>query len=473
MSIKNKMLQKNYITLLFIFCFLLTIFDNQNYSIKAQSNNLKNSNQKIKYFCFFKQKRKKLNILDNKLFEILQNKINFLEQQLKNLDNKYSELIKEKKEVTPLNRNKMHLLEYDKSLQIKSENNNQIKTLKNAIELIKIEKNIIEIIKKTNFKDDFFEMNNLENYEFFLNEQSLIFEQQINEKSFSSNSKNKILFKDVFGMQNEKEELQDLICYFNSDYNLVNFEQIKPKGYLLYGAPGTGKSFLIKALCNEANVYYIELEPSKFDKKYIGEGKEELEKIWQEAEKHEKCIIFIDEINGLASREESNAHITQINIVHNLLTKLDGFKTNNNKIVLVGATNYPEKIDKALRSRFSKEIKINSISDTEIENFLKHIIKSYQINYYTFLHLQNISNKCRGKNYSNRDLVSIIEDAYKKTNKHYNNIKHNVMLPSDLDEALNSKQNIPQSIDEIKKNREICENQHQNWKEIKNLSINF
>ncbi|MGL9687867.1 MAG: AAA family ATPase, partial [Candidatus Phytoplasma sp. TWB_XP] len=101
--------------------------------------------------------------------------------------------------------------------------------------------------------------------------------------------KKKVMFSDVYGMKQEKEELEDLIEYFK-DYgpDLVNFDKLIPRGYLLYGPPGTGKSFLIKALCNELNIHYIELEPSRFDKTYVGEGNEELEKIWQEAESHDK-----------------------------------------------------------------------------------------------------------------------------------------------------------------------------------------
>ncbi|WP_318839887.1 ATP-binding protein [Paulownia witches'-broom phytoplasma] len=79
-------------------------------------------------------------------------------------------------------------------------------------------------------------------------------------------------------------------------------------------------------------MHYIELEPSKFDKTYVGEGNEELEKIWQEAENHDKTIIFIDEISGLANREDNQSNKTSINIVNNLSTKLDGFKRSNKKL---------------------------------------------------------------------------------------------------------------------------------------------
>ncbi|AGL90846.1 AAA family ATPase [Candidatus Phytoplasma australiense] len=318
---------------------------------------------------------------------------------------------------------------------------------------------------------------NLESYDLFLDGQLIQFDKQIkqlqNEIEVIKNPniekipKKEITFKDVYGMENEKEQLEDLIFYFKeSNNNLVNFDKIRPKGYLLYGPPGTGKTFLLKALSNECNAYFIEFEPSKLDKTYVGEGVEEWEKIWKDAESHNKAIIFIDEISGMANREDKNTNKTSINIVNNILTKLDGFNRSDKKIVLMGATNHLDQIDKALRSRFSKEIKIDLIKDEEIEGFLKFLIEPYQISYHTYLHLKEIANKCKGKNYSNRDLTTIINDAYNKTNKFKTlNPKHEVMLPSDLDEVIDTKQGINKSITEIKARRKECEEQYESWKQ--------
>ncbi|WP_268849600.1 AAA family ATPase [Candidatus Phytoplasma rubi] len=146
-------------------------------------------------------------------------------------------------------------------------------------------------------------------------------------------------FKDVYGMESEKEELEDLLTYFRTNQSLINFDQVRPKGYLLYGPPGTGKTFLIKALCGEANVHFINLIPSQFRQKYIGEGEKEVDKVWQEAENHDKTIIFIDEIEGLENRNDSNISSGGVNVINTLLDKLDGFNSNNKKIVLMGATN--------------------------------------------------------------------------------------------------------------------------------------
>lgn len=221
---------------------------------------------------------------------------------------------------------------------------------------------------------------NLKAYDLFLDNQLITFSHQLEELKKELNArqlnqpwdpqKKKVSFEDVYGMEQEKEELSDLIAYLKADYpSLVNFDQIKPRGYLLYGPPGTGKSFLMKALCEETGAYYLEVDPSRFDKTYVGEGNEELEKIWKEAEEHQKCIIFMDEISGLANRESRGDNKVAVNIVNNLLLKLDGFKSSEKKIVLMAATNYLDQVDEALKNRFSKMIKIDLIQDTEIEGF--------------------------------------------------------------------------------------------------------
>ncbi|PQP78924.1 hypothetical protein C6B37_02890, partial [Candidatus Phytoplasma phoenicium] len=186
--------------------------------------------------------------------------------------------------------------------------------------------------------------------------------------------------------------------------------------------------------------HFIELEPSRLDKTYVGEGNEELEKIWAEAESHEKSVIFIDEISGLANREDKNTNQTANNIVNNLLTKLDGFKRSNKKILLMGATNHLEKIDSALRSRFQQEIKIDSFQKDEVPGFLQFLIlqNNYRISYHTFNYLTTLVNRLpKDKPFSNRDWVKLLMEAFLNYDLYaYYYPRHEVMLPSDLDEAL-------------------------------------
>ncbi|WP_017191698.1 AAA family ATPase [Poinsettia branch-inducing phytoplasma] len=195
-------------------------------------------------------------------------------------------------------------------LQTQENLQQQIFQLNQALNYVEANQKRIEELKtQKEYRTNQTELKNLNSFYLFLTGQKLYFTKQKNNLTSQLNLlkankplvniKNKVTFKDVYGMENEKEELEDLLTYFQTNQSLINFDKVRPKGYLLYGPPGTGKTFLIKALCGEANVHFINLIPAKLDQKYIGEGKAALEKIWQEAEENDKTIIFIDEIDGL------------------------------------------------------------------------------------------------------------------------------------------------------------------------------
>ncbi|WEX19421.1 MAG: SAP62-like protein [Candidatus Phytoplasma asteris] len=363
-------------------------------------------------------------------------------------------------------------------LQTQENLQQQIFQLNQALNYVEANQKRIEELKtQKEYRKNQTELKNFKDFQLFLTDQKLAFEKQkknltiqfnhLKENKSLPHTKKQVTFKDVYGMETEKEELEDLLTYFHTNQSLINFDQVRPKGYLLYGPPGTGKTFLIKALCGEANVHFINLIPSKFRQKYIGEGEKEVDKVWQEAESHDKTIIFIDEIEGLENRNDSNISSGGVNVINTLLDKLDGFNSSNKKIVLMGATNNLHKIDMALRSRFSKEIFIGHLKDHEIEGYLKHIITPYQISYHTFLALKEITQLCQGKNLSNRDLTTIIEEAYKKTAKwsQQNPQTHEVMLPSDIEEVLQLKLKTKPDHQQVKQRRAACENQYAQWRE--------
>ncbi|MBT1576945.1 AAA family ATPase ['Elaeagnus angustifolia' witches'-broom phytoplasma] len=363
-------------------------------------------------------------------------------------------------------------------LQTQENLQQQISQLNQALNYVEANQKRIEELKtQKEYQKNQTELKNFKDFQLFLTDQKLAFEKQkknltiqlnhLKENKPLPHTKKQVTFKDVYGMESEKEELEDLLTYFRTNQSLINFDQVRPKGYLLYGPPGTGKTFLIKALCGEANVHFINLIPSKFRQKYIGEGEKEVDKVWQEAENHDKTIIFIDEIEGLENRNDSNISSGGVKVINTLLDKLDGFNSSNKKIVLMGATNNLHKIDTALRSRFSKEIYIGNLKDNEIEGYLKHIITPYQISYHTFLALKEITRLCQGKNLSNRDLTTIIEEAYKKTAKwsQQNPQTHEVMLPSDIEEVLNLKLKIKPDHHQVKQRRTACENQYTQWRQ--------
>ncbi|MGM1458853.1 MAG: AAA family ATPase, partial [Columbia Basin potato purple top phytoplasma] len=308
--------------------------------------------------------------------------------------------------------------------------------------------------------------------------------------------KKKTTFEDVFGMDEEKEQFKDIINYFNGKKHILGFQNIRPMGILLYGPPGTGKSHLIKALSGEVNAHYIPVDPSQMDKTYVGEGAEEWERIWKEAEAHDKTIIFIDEISGLANREDKNANQTSKNIVNNILLKLDGFNSSDKKIILIGGTNHLDQIDSALKSRLPQKIKIDSLKQEEIPGFLKWLVlkKNYRLGYHAvnhletlvtraFHHLEKINQEARKeaeqeakkhkintaieeKTVTNRDWTQIIDKAARIYDRFaFTHDNHEVMLPSDLDEALDIFLEIKKTTGEILAHRKECEDQYGEWKQ--------
>ncbi|WP_373403317.1 AAA family ATPase [Candidatus Phytoplasma solani] len=456
----------------------LTKINTLNQEINTLNNQLEEKTNQLnnKETNLTDEEKKKLeNDINN-----LNQEISDLTQQRDNINNETKPLTKKRVEITQsqlTNRDTIQKtqLEINKTTNFK-DIYEKINILQKAINYNNANKELIkeQIIKN---QDNPQEIQNLKSYDLFLDGQLIQFKKQIKQLQTEIEiiknpntpklEKKKVTFKDVYGMEREKEELKDLICYFkDDDDDLVNYDQIKPKGYLLYGPPGTGKTHLMKSLCGEANVHFINLIPSKFRQKYVGEGEKEVEKVWQEAESYDKTIIFIDEIEGLENREDANISSGGVNVINTLLDKLDGFNSSNKKIVLMGATNHLNKIDKALRSRFSKEIKIDLMQDEEIEGFLKFLITPYKISYHTYLHLNEIANRCKGKNYSNRDLTTIIKDAYTKTKRFKSeNKNHEVMLPSDLDEMIDIQQGIKKDITDIDKRRKECEGQYAAWKQ--------
>jgi transitional endoplasmic reticulum ATPase len=132
-----------------------------------------------------------------------------------------------------------------------------------------------------------------------------------------------------------------------------------PRGVLLHGAPGTGKTLIAKAVANEAGANFISVAGPEFMSKFYGESEENLRKIFDEAEKNAPSIIFIDEIDAIAPKREQTVGEVERRVVSTLLTQMDGLKSRG-KVIVIAATNIPNALDPALRrtGRFDREIEI-------------------------------------------------------------------------------------------------------------------
>ena len=172
--------------------------------------------------------------------------------------------------------------------------------------------------------------------------------------------KTKITFKDVAGVDEEKEELQEIVEFLKTPKKFTDMGARIPKGVLLVGHPGTGKTLLAKAVAGEAGVPFFIISGSDFVEMFVGVGASRVRDLFEQAKKNAPCIIFIDEIDAVGRQRGAGlggGHDEREQTLNQLLVEMDGFGTNEGVIVLA-ATNRPDVLDKALLrpGRFDRQI---------------------------------------------------------------------------------------------------------------------
>ena len=177
---------------------------------------------------------------------------------------------------------------------------------------------------------------------------------------FEKNSPVKVTFKDVAGLQEEKEELEEIVEFLKDPAKFTKVGARIPKGVLLEGAPGTGKTLLAKAIAGEAGVPFFSISGSDFVEMFVGVGASRVRDLFEEGKKHAPCIIFIDEIDAIGKSRDSRyggGNDEREQTLNQLLAEMDGFDTSKGLLILA-ATNRPEVLDKALLrpGRFDRRI---------------------------------------------------------------------------------------------------------------------
>ena len=177
----------------------------------------------------------------------------------------------------------------------------------------------------------------------------------------AESEKTNITFKDVAGLDEEKNELLEIVNFLKEPEKFQEMGAKIPRGILLYGKPGTGKTLIAKAIAGEAKVPFISMSGSEFIEMFAGLGASRVRKLFEKAKKISPCIVFIDEIDAVGARRTggSGAESENNQTLNQLLVEMDGFDSNETVIVLA-ATNRPEMLDKALLrpGRFDRQITI-------------------------------------------------------------------------------------------------------------------
>jgi cell division protease FtsH len=179
----------------------------------------------------------------------------------------------------------------------------------------------------------------------------------------SSSTQKKVTFKDVAGVDEAKEELQEIIEFLREPQKFQKLGGRIPKGVLLMGAPGTGKTLLARAVAGEANVPFFSISGSDFVEMFVGVGASRVRDLFEQGKKNAPCIVFIDEIDAVGRHRGAGlggGHDEREQTLNQLLVEMDGFESNEG-VILVAATNRPDVLDPALLrpGRFDRRIVVN------------------------------------------------------------------------------------------------------------------
>ena len=243
--------------------------------------------------------------------------------------------------------------------------------------------------------------------------------------------KTKVRFDDVAGLEEEKGELIEIVDFLKRPEKYTKMGARVPKGVLLYGKPGTGKTLIAKAIAGEADVPFISMSGSEFIEMFAGLGASRVRKLFEKARKLAPCIVFIDEIDAIGSRRTSNSGAETENnqTLNQLLVEMDGFGSEETIIVLA-ATNRPEMLDKALLrpGRFDRQITIPTPDLKGRLEILKIHSKDKKLS--DDVNLESIAEDTAG--FTGAELENILNEAAIVATK----AKHEEIENDDIEEAV-------------------------------------
>ncbi len=223
-------------------------------------------------------------------------------------------------------------------------------------------------------------------------------------------SSNGIKFKDVAGEDEAKENLAEIVDYLHNPDKYKEIGASMPKGILLVGPPGTGKTMLAKAVAGEADVPFFSMSGSEFVEMFVGMGASKVRDLFKQAKEKAPCIIFIDEIDAIGKKRDGNlgGNDEREQTLNQLLTEMDGFEGNNGVIILA-ATNRPESLDPALTrpGRFDRRVPVELPDLKGREAILK--VHSAKIKVAPGVDFEKIARMASGA--SGAELANIVNEA--------------------------------------------------------------
>jgi cell division protease FtsH len=227
----------------------------------------------------------------------------------------------------------------------------------------------------------------------------------------TSSQGKKVTFRDVAGVEEAKEELQEIIEFLREPQKFQKLGGKIPKGVLLMGSPGTGKTLLARAIAGEANVPFFSISGSDFVEMFVGVGASRVRDLFEQGKKNAPCIVFIDEIDAVGRHRGAGlggGHDEREQTLNQLLVEMDGFETNEG-VILIAATNRPDVLDPALMrpGRFDRQVVVPRPDVRGREEILK--VHARKITLAPDVDLSIIGRSTPG--FSGADLANLVNEA--------------------------------------------------------------
>ncbi len=234
---------------------------------------------------------------------------------------------------------------------------------------------------------------------------------QSSAREVPKDAKHRVTFKDVAGVKEAKVELEEVVDFLRSPKKFTAVGAKIPKGVLLMGSPGTGKTLLARAVAGEANVPFLHISGSEFVEMFVGVGASRVRDLFAKAKKTAPCIIFIDEIDAVGRQRGAGlggSHDEREQTLNQILTEMDGFEPNAGVIVLA-ATNRPDVLDPALLrpGRFDRRVIIDPPDLNDREEILKIHAKKKPLS--ADVNLRKLAERTPG--FSGADLANLMNEA--------------------------------------------------------------